>query len=261
MLEAIALLGTGRSFRGGARTPLVQFGAEALHIFAEVQSLAGTESLGFSRSERAWQARANGLDLASLTELVRRLPVLVMEPGSHALVEGGSEHRRKLLDWLLFHVEPGFAHAATRYSRVLKQRNAALKQDGANALSLGIWDHALAEAGALLASYRQAAWAPLQQHFADALSLALPELGAVQLNFHQGWPDEQGLIEALQARLAVDLGRGFSSRGPHRADWTLGFAEAHEKTWLSRGQEKCVFLAFAVAILKRFFELRGERAL
>src|SRR3546814_9926793 len=50
------------------------------------------------------------------------------EPGSHALVSGGGEARRRYVDWGLFHVEPDFLPLWRRYARVLKQRNSLLKQ-------------------------------------------------------------------------------------------------------------------------------------
>jgi DNA replication and repair protein RecF len=261
VLEAVSLLGSGRSFRGGAKTPVVQHGADALNIFACVQTNTGREHLGFSRSARGWQARVNGSDVATMTELVRRLPVVVLEPGSHEVVEGGSEARRKMLDWLLFHVEPDFSAQANRYQRVLKQRNAALKLDGADAASLAVWDQAIVTAGQAIADMRAALWARLEPGFRIALQSMLPELGAVQLQYQQGWPEEQSLLEAQRLRHAIDLGRGFSSRGPHRADWGVQFARAQDKTWLSRGQEKCVFIAFALALLAEFAEQRGEKAI
>jgi hypothetical protein len=62
-----------------------------------------------------------------LTELCARIAVVTFEPGSHDLIGGGAEHRRRYLDWGLFHVEPDFLPWWRRYARALKQRNAALK--------------------------------------------------------------------------------------------------------------------------------------
>ncbi|MCR2669594.1 hypothetical protein NSP01_23950, partial [Salmonella enterica] len=88
-----------------------------------------------------------------LGNLCAALAVVTFEPGSHALVSGGGEPRRRFLDWGLFHVEPDFLSLWRRYSRALKQRNALLKQGGPSRM-LDTWDHELAEAGEPLTSRR-----------------------------------------------------------------------------------------------------------
>ena len=100
-------------------------------------------------------ARGSGLRnfLAILDDgrvAIAALAVVTFEPGSHALVSGGGEPRRRFLDWGLFHVEPDFLSLWRRYSRALKQRNALLKQGGPSRM-LDTWDHELAEAGVVLA--------------------------------------------------------------------------------------------------------------
>ena len=48
------------------------------------------------------------------------MAVISFEPGSHALVDGGSEGRRRYLDWGMFHVEHAFLPQWRRYTRALK---------------------------------------------------------------------------------------------------------------------------------------------
>ena len=82
------------------------------------------------------------------------MAVVTFEPGSHDLIGGGSEHRRRYLDWGLFHVEPNFMPVWRRYARALKQRNALLKA-GPVASTLVPWDRELADAGEALTRLRQ----------------------------------------------------------------------------------------------------------
>jgi DNA replication and repair protein RecF len=260
VLEALALLGSGRTFRGGSRAPLIRSGCEAFSVFAQINSRRGVQSVGFSRSSSSWQAKVNGISLASLGQLVRELPILVLEPDSHSLIEGPSESRRRLLDWLLFHVEPGFAAVAARYQRALLQRNSVLKQDGLLPGSLAVWNQQLAETGTAVSSFRERHWALLAPLISTALNQLLPELGEVTLSFNRGWSDNQPLSLDIEQRERVDIGRGFSSRGPHRADWALSFEGAPQRQWLSRGQEKSAYLAYAMAMLQRFRQCVGESA-
>ena len=261
VLEALSLLGSGRSFRGGARAPLVRKGENYLSVFAEVESARGTQRIGFSRSASSWSAKLNGAAVTSLAKLVRELPILVLEPGSHSLVEGPSESRRRLFDWFLFHVEPGFSGAAARYQRALQQRNAILKQDAVAIKSLAVWNQQLAETGTVLSGYREREWVQLEPIMRATFNSLLPELGSASVTFNRGWSNDVSLLDAIEDRERVDVSRGFSSRGPHRADWFSNFALVSDRLWLSRGQEKNAYLAYAMAFLQRYRSISGESAI
>ena len=73
------------------------------------------------------EARFAGRPVGSLAELATVLPVQVIDPEVHRLVEGGPQERRRYLDWGVFHVEPNFLEHWRRYQRALRQRNAALR--------------------------------------------------------------------------------------------------------------------------------------
>ncbi len=166
VLEALHLMAYGRSFRGRVRDGLVRQGQEALEIFVEWDEQRANHpphrrKAGLRHSGQDWKGRLDGEDVAQLGNLCAALAVVTFEPGSHALVSGGGEPRRRFLDWGLFHVEPDFLSLWRRYSRALKQRNALLKQ--AAPRMLDTWDHELAEAGEPLTSRRQHYLERLQQ--------------------------------------------------------------------------------------------------
>ena len=114
VLEAIHLLGRGRSFRTRHTEQLIQHGAERLSVHGRTDN-PSFPSLGvaFERKE-GLQARIVGRPAKSLAELSEALPVQVIDPGIHRLVEEGPAYRRRWLDWGVFHVEPGFVAAWRR---------------------------------------------------------------------------------------------------------------------------------------------------
>src|ERR1700761_4192039 len=89
ILEAAFLLSHARSFRSGAKDALLQRGAEALSVFAELRHADGRgRRLGLGRQGTRWEARMDG-EAVSLSELVGECAVVCFEPGSHALIAGG----------------------------------------------------------------------------------------------------------------------------------------------------------------------------
>lgn len=260
VLEAIHLLAYGRSFRGRVRDGLVATGAPALEVHARWQEEAsGRERrVGLRHGGQAWEGRLDGQPAPHLGELCAALAAVSFEPGSHALVGSGGEPRRRYVDWGLFHVEPGFLSLWRRYARALKQRNSLLKQRG-RAEQLDAWDHELAEAGEPMTRLREDYLARLQPVLADLSAELAPALGLASLSFQPGWRREQvSLADALLLARERDLQAGFTSVGPHRADWRLHHAALPNGEALSRGQAKLTALACVLAQAEHHVALRGE---
>lgn len=261
VLEALHLMAYGRSFRGRVRDGLIRSGQDALEIFVEWDEMAlGHADIrrraGLRHTGQDWKGRLDGEDVAQLGNLCAALAVVSFEPGSHALVSGGGEPRRRFLDWGLFHVEPDFLALWRRYSRALKQRNALLKQGGPARL-LDAWDHELAESGEPLTSRRLQYLERLQIR-ATALAAELaPQLGLQAMTLNPGWRrHEVPLSDALLLVRERDRQAGYTSVGPHRADWACQFATIPGRDALSRGQAKLTALVCLLAQAEDYAEQR-----
>nr|WP_328796933.1 DNA replication/repair protein RecF [Luteimonas deserti] len=252
VLEGLHLMAYGRSFRGRVRDGLVRRGAEALEVYAEWVEASGGDDLrerraGLRHSGQAWSGRLDGQDVAQLGDLCAALKVVTVEPGSHALVSGSSEIRRRFLDWGLFHVEHGYLPQWRRYARALKQRNALLKVGGANG-QLDAWDQELADAATPLDHRRDAYLGRLQSSLRIVASRIAPGLVAPELEFIPGWRrSDLSFADALLVARERDRTAGYTSVGPHRADWRLRFEGGIEQSLLSRGQAKQAALCCLMA--------------
>lgn len=251
VIEALHLMAYGRSFRGRVRDGLVRSGGGALEIFVEWTEPAADSGrlrrAGLRHSGSDWTGRLDGETVTQLGELCAALAVVTFEPGSHDLIHGSSDIRRRFLDWGLFHVEPAFMAPWRRYARALKQRNALLKQR-VSGYQLDAWDQELAQTGEALTEQRQAYLAQLLPHV-EALARELaPALGPAQLTYLPGWRrDDMPLADALLFVRDRDLLAGHTSVGPHRADWRIDFAAIPGRDALSRGQAKLAALAALLA--------------
>lgn len=258
VVEAIHLLGYGRSFRGRVGDGLVRTGAPHLEVYAEWLDRAGAaHRAGLRHAGSRWEARLDGAPAPSLTELCAQIAVVTFEPGSHDLIAGGAEHRRRYLDWGLFHVEPDFLPQWRRYSRALKQRNVLLKSSPPSS-ALDPWDRELAEAGERLTRLRQDYLDQLEAFVAEQAQAFLSELGRASLEFRPGWKrDDVSLADALLLGRDRDLTLGYTGSGPHRADWRVDFSGLPGKEALSRGQEKLTALACILGQASAFADRNG----
>jgi len=259
LLEAIHLLAYGRSFRGRVRDGLIRTGASALEVFVEWSEQAQPHRrAGLRHTGTQWEGRLDGETADLLGTLSAALAVLTFEPGSHALIDGPSEARRRFLDWGLFHVEPTFLSQWRRHARALKQRNALLKQ-GASVDQLQAWEVELAEAGEQLTAARKRYVAELEDDLATMSSRLAPDLGPLALEFASGWRDQElSFADALLLARDRDRVSGFTTVGAHRANWQLRSSLWPTGEAASRGQAKLCALACLLAQGRHFQRVRGE---
>lgn len=267
VLEAIHLMGYGRSFRARVRDGLVKNGSDALSVFVEWCELSGqgdprpatrTRRAGLRHGGSVWSGRLDGVQVQFLGELCVALAVVTFEPGSHALITGPAEVRRRYVDWGLFHVEHGFLPLWRRYSRALKQRNALLKQR-TTAAQLEVWDRELVLAGEPLAARRRRYLAELEPLFVQLAADLAPALGISGIGYLPGWREEElSLADALLLSRERDVQMGFTSVGPHRADWRIAYDDIPGREALSRGQAKLSALSAVLAQAGHFAREKGE---
>ena len=244
LLEALYLLGRGRSFRTRRLDPLVRHGQKALMVVGRVTAGGADTTLGVSASRTGTEIHVGGRLAQSAAELAEHFPPQVIEPEIHKLLEEGPGRRRRFLDWGVFHVEPGFLLAWQRYYRTLKQRNAALKQQLPDA-AVTAWDAELCETGEALAAQRRGYLALLQD---PVRRVGQRLLGLdTDLVYHTGWPEGRSLQEALSKDRDRDRRYKATQHGPHRADVTVRVAGHPAKDRVSRGQQKLLAAGLTLA--------------
>jgi DNA replication and repair protein RecF len=252
LLEAIFLLGRGRSFRTRNSERLIRHGQERLISFGRLATTP-QRTLGVQISKAdGTVAKLDGSFVRSLAELSQAFAVQVIDPGIHRLVEEGSNRRRRWIDWLVFHVEPGFIENWSSYTRALKQRNAALRHQPAQ---VAIWDAEVVRFGELLNASRQRVVDQLQPYWAAAIAALLGM--DLELSYTRGWPQDLSLADALTASIERDRVRAITHAGPHRGDIRLKQSTRMARDTLSRGQQKLAAIAMILAPLRLIREISG----
>lgn len=245
ILEALVVLAKGRSFRPGPISSLLGPADDVFRVTATIERAHSAPLvLGLERSDTDWRARIGGQDARQLSDLAVYLPLVLLEPNSHLLVSGPPETRRRYLDWGVFHVEQGFLDVWRRYSRALRQRNAALRaQDAGVAQSL---DPMLVEHGERIDHLRQAQVKQLCEVLPAIVERLAPELPSLEIRYQPGWGGHS-LADALEKSAHRDLERRTTGPGPQRADLVFLCRGQPARETLSRGEQKVVAAALLLA--------------
>jgi DNA replication and repair protein RecF len=248
VLEAIYLAGRGRSFRHQEAKPLVRKGADRATVVCRIRD-AGTGSvstLGVSQGRRGFEARLDGQDVAKRSVLAAALPMQWIGSNPQFFLSGGPDLRRRFLDMGLFHVEHDYHRTLSEFSRVLKQRNAALRKGRPG--EVRAWDESFCETGAAVDRGRR--------QYCDVLMTGVVSEMAgqgidLQYRYYPGWKVDTGLKDQLSERLERDMRYGYTSVGPHRAELAIEQDGLAAERQLSRGQQK----RLVIALLLRMWDL------
>ena len=245
VLESMVLLAKGRSFRSGNIAALIGPADASLRVVAKLSQAAGsTTTLGLERSVSAWRARLDGKEVSQFSDLANHLPLVLLEPNSHLLISGPPEGRRRYLDWGVFHVKHPHLKNWRRYSRALKQRNAALRT-GDRQLIASL-EPQLVQLGNAVDKARRDHVDELAGALEDMLARLSHELGEVTVAYEPGWTGEN-LEESLAVSIDRDLERGSTQVGPHRGDLVIRMGRQPARERLSRGEQKVAAASLLLA--------------
>jgi len=244
LLEALAYLGRGKSFRGASTTNLTQHGKEDFVLFGEVDRADGKLAVGVRNGREGLEVRVGGESASGAAALAQALPLQVIDPEVHNLIAGGPELRRRFLDWVAFHVEHDHLMIWRRFRRALKQRNAALKAKSGEA-AIRSWNAEFLDlAGQLDGSRRRVLELTMDSLQEHGYALLETEL---DFEYQQGWSKEKNLEEALVKGIERDLQMGSTQSGPHRADIKVSYDERQARRLVSRGQQKLLASSMILA--------------
>ena len=263
LLEAIYLLGRGRSFKHRDLRLVISEKAAELVVSARVERSPPQSGyqLGIKRTVAGrFEARLDGSALQSSAQLAEALPLQLIDAHSFTLLEGGPLQRRQFLDWGVFHVEHGFSSLWTRFHKALKQRNQLLRHGRMDHDYLSAWTAELVPLSDQITGYRRDYLAELSHH---ALEVAegFAGLGELQLDYYQGWRDDYDLREAFEASRVRDIATGTTNVGAHKADITVKVDGVPAAERLSRGQVKLLVYALKLAQAAHFREKTGRGCL
>lgn len=246
ILEAIHYLGVGRSFRTHLTGRVIHQGEAAFTLFARIAQGDDSLPIGLSKTRGGGtRLKVGGRAAERLADLAHILPIQLIHPEGYNLLTGGPKLRRAYLDWGLFYTHSRFFTVWGVYRRLLKQRNALLRQQRP-VTELRYWDQQLVPIAEELSLFRQQYAEAIEPVIRSIASDFLPEYD-FSFDFFRGWDRQTDLIQVLEQGLDRDLGLGYTHSGPHKAEIRIKARGMPAQDLLSRGQLKLLVCAMRLA--------------
>ena len=259
LLEAVYVLCYGMSFRTQNLREAVQYGKDMFYlssVFQDSQDLERKAEISFTESKK--HIRIDGKEIKDRKELIYCLPCIVFSHDDIEFVRGEPENRRKFFDQTMTMYDPVFFDDLRRYKNVLRQRNAAIKEQRYELLD--IYDDKLVRYGMPIMKARSSVCSSFSAIFPDIYNNVSLEDRGIQIKYRPSWGEDEtyeSLVEKLYLQRDTDIKMSTTTSGPHRDRFLITDRNGVFVNGASTGQMRLASLVFRSAQAAFFRQKTG----
>ena len=259
LLEAVYVLCYGMSFRTQNLREAVQYGKDMFYlssVFQDSQDLERKAEISFTEGRK--HIRIDGKEIKDRKELIYCLPCIVFSHDDIEFVRGEPENRRKFFDQTMTMYDPVFFDDLRRYKNVLRQRNAAIKEQRYELLD--IYDDKLVRYGMPIMKARSSVCSSFSAIFPDIYNNVSLEDRGIQIKYRPSWGEDEtyeSLVEKLYLQRDTDIKMSTTTSGPHRDRFLITDRNGVFVNGASTGQMRLASLVFRSAQAAFFRQKTG----
>ncbi len=251
VLEAVALLAFGRSFREEDKRNLIHFDFDYTRV------KTGELEVYIEKEPRLKMLAKNKGVGRRLADFIGLLPAVVFSPETVDIIIGAPKDRRRFLDILISQTDREYIKALSAYTKTRRQRNRLLQriaEGEAGESELDFWDAELSEHAKIINQKRGELLVYLSDHLSDLYKeISGKQEKNLEVIYHQKSGDD------LQVKLAENRAReiaiGSTIYGPHRDDLEFRLAHKNMANFASRGELRSAILALKISELRYLEEI------
>ena len=253
LVEAIAYLCNLESFRTRKTQQLWYSEANAARMTALLEQQQVLRRVQIILSTRGRQVWLDHAPFQRTSEYVLSFLALSFTPEDVALFRGPPQERRRFFNRIISTLDPGYFRHLQDYTKVLAEKNAALRlrQDR----QLSAWNQVLARTGWELIQRRAAFAEQLLSHLVELFRMATGRPEQLSLRYHPAvqCSDAEQLEKMMEEQRDRELQSGYALIGPHRDDYHLFLNEKIDRDFFSQGELRVTNLSLKIAINQLLF--------
>lgn len=251
ILESIFLFTGLKSFRSTKDRELVSFGKNEALIKTAFSTEMRDQTAEIKISDRR-RAVLNGVSLRSPVELMSKFPAALFVPGFMSLIQNGPNERRRFIDSAICQIKPRYAVLLTEYTKLLRQRNAVLK-DSDNVSEIKLFMECINESFSSLGDeiYKE------RQNYLSVLLPFVEEIygglssGKEKISFSYirkgDITGEAPFSEILKKHENTDIAARMTLTGIHRDDIDININGVSARSFGSQGQKRSAAIALKLS--------------
>ena len=258
VLDAIYLLSFTKSAYTSQDSLNITHGEEMAMVQGTYDEF--TISCGLRRGVKK-QFRKDKKDYPRLLDHIGLIPLVMVSPADHQLIEEGSDERRRFMDVVIGQRNRKYLDCLATYNALLKQRNALLKQYADAAAPpddlLEVLEWQMIEPAEYIFRSRTEFFTEFEPYFQEVYKVISGSAETPSLRYISQLQD-RNLREAYIKTRQRDLILGWTSQGPHKDDLDMRLGEWPLKQVGSQGQQRTFVLAMKLAQALYLADTTGE---
>lgn len=281
ILEAISFISFGKSFLNSSESDCVKFDTSAFDVDGVYENEVGTEYNVHLNYDSILKKKTFHLNKEKVTrwsnDIFGRFPVVFLSPHSLEITYGNPSERRKFFDILLAQTSRVYLDFLRNYVRILKQKNALLKnQLNGNAMPgkefrnlLNSVNEKMVEYASAILMRRFELLNKFKVYFTESYSFLTQKEDVPNIKYYCDFFDvdkyiqndevitepetvQKAMKEAIERKQAEEMARGVSVVGPHKDDYVFRLTKNADKTFelknfASQGEHKTFVIALKLA--------------
>ncbi len=239
LLEALFLVGTGRSFRTPHLKELIHKEAPFFFIEAQFSKDGIHQKVRLSFDGEVKKLETNHTSYSHFNPLLGQLPIVLLAPEDVLLVSGAPADRRRFLDLHLAQSDPLYVYHITRYHKAVKHRNFLLRQKKEEGLEP--WETLMIAAATYIRDKRSKLINDLKEDLQTSMLALSKDKDEIEIRYQPSFTDNY-----LKHR-AKELHIGSTLLGPHRDDLEILVNKLPASSYASQGQLRSAVAALRLA--------------
>ena len=248
LLESLFIMGLGKSFKTNNDKEMINFDADFSRAISIVENEDGEETkIEIIYNKEGKIIKVDDVKLNRSIDLLENVYVVVFSPEDLRIVKDGPEHRRRFIDRELCQIKPVYYSDLGNYKKVLKQRNALLKDNNADKTLFDVFDETLSDYGVRLVNERKKFIAEIYDICSEIHKEVTGGRETLEIKYRTEVEDKDQFNRKLKENFEQDVLKGYTGFGPHKDYLGISINGKDIRIYGSQGQQRTASLSLKLA--------------
>ena len=248
ILEAIFMLGLGKSFRTNKEKELIKENEKNSKIEIKFVKNNREEKIKLEITDKK-RFFINDIPVKKISEIVGKINIVLFSPEDIEILRNEPIKRRKFLNIMISQLRPIYIHLMSEYNKSLEQRNNYLKQikyENKSKNNLEIWDEQLIKLGIKIYEYRKEFIEKINKKIKEIHSKITDNKENIEIKYKTNI-SEENYLKKLKENIELDIQKGYTSIGIHRDDFEIIINGKNVAIYGSQGQQRSSIISLKLA--------------
>lgn len=254
LLEAISFLSTVRSFRVKDESDLIKKDCDIARIEGLITSSSGEKRLTALITPTGKSLLIHKTPVKKTSEFIGQCNAVLFTPADMDFFEASPKIRRRMMDVELSKLSSVYMESLNQYAKLLKERNAYLKQEKPDMHYLETLGEQLIRLQIPIIESRKEFLDFITKRISALFCQFTGEEHIVSVKYDSEFESYDRLYEQLKTKMEASLRRDLAFKithvGIHRDDAKFLLNDIDVSSFASQGQKRMLILALKMAILE-----------